>query len=220
MKLQTRVKICGIAGSGDARAAHRLGAEWLGFNFFPESPRCVKWETARAIRADLPDAKAVYVQVRPSADDLRAAVAEGFDRYQLHFSSTEDPAVVESWAHIVTPERLWLVPRLRAEDEFPAYALDLAEGFLIDSYHPGKFGGTGRTGDWPRFRDLAARYPERDWILAGGLGPDNIGDAMAETGARIVDANSGVEIRPGLKSDSRMKEFFMSLRKYERERLR
>lgn len=214
MKPGTRVKVCGITDAGDAAMAHRLGVEWLGFNFYPESPRYVGWKAARAIRSDLPDAKAVYVQVRPSLEELREAVAEGFDRYQLHFSSTEDPAVVESWAHVVTPERLWLVPRLRPEDEFPAYLLELAGGFMIDTYRPGHFGGTGQTGDWPGFRDLAERHPERDWILAGGLGPDNIHEALAQTGARIVDVNSGVEIRPGRKSDVRLKEFLLNLREY------
>lgn len=216
MSLHTRVKICGITESGDAEVAHNLGAEWLGFNFYAESPRAVTWETARAIRADIPDAKSVYLQVRPDLDELRAAVSEGFDRYQLHFSVTEDPAVIESWAHIVTPARLWLAPRMRPEDEFPPALTELAHGFLLDAYHKDQYGGTGLVSDWSRFRALAHRYPEKDWILAGGLKPENITEAVAETGTRIVDLNSGVEIRPGRKSDARMKEAFLKLREYDR----
>jgi phosphoribosylanthranilate isomerase len=83
----------------------------------------------------------------------------------------------------------------------------------MDTFDPALFGGTGRTGDWPKFRRHRERNPERTWILSGGLNPGNVGEALAGSGARFVDVNSGVESAPGVKDHARLKAFIVAVHK-------
>jgi phosphoribosylanthranilate isomerase len=89
----------------------------------------------------------------------------------------------------------------------PGALLPLAETFLLDSFRPDGFGGSGRTGDWKIYSQHRQLHPGKTWILAGGLSPENIGSALAESGARFVDVNSGVETAPGVKDHSKLKAF-------------
>ena len=89
--------------------------------------------------------------------------------------------------------------------------MDFAEAFLIDAFAEDAYGGTGHTADWSRFADLKERFPEKKWILAGGLSPDNALDAIAATGADRIDANSGVESAPGIKDPEKIKALFKAL---------
>ena len=94
---------------------------------------------------------------------------------------------------------LVLAPKLADGAAWPADLIPLAEGFVHDAHAKDAFGGTGKVSDWSRFQKLVQQYPQNLWILAGGLGPDNIA-AAAKSGATFFDLNSGVELAPGLKS--------------------
>jgi phosphoribosylanthranilate isomerase len=86
-----------------------------------------------------------------------------------------------------------------------------AKFLLVDTFHAAGFGGSGQTGDWGKFARLQAAHRENFWILAGGLNPENIGDALRASGARFVDVNSGVEAAPGVKDEAKLKRFVVAL---------
>lgn len=194
-----QVKVCGITRAADAAAALHLGADWLGINTWPESPRFVPADRRAALLREVPPERRVAVAVNPSPDEARSLLAEGFAAVQAHFDPAEadfDPAAVSA---AVGPERLWLAPRLKDGAPFPLPMLPLALTLVHDAHQAGAFGGTGRRGDWERFLKLQKDHPGHLWLLAGGLGPENVGEA-ATRGVQALDLNSGVEISPGLKS--------------------
>ena len=146
----------------------------------------------------------VAISVAPSPSELRAFEDAGADLFQVHFPEDTALEAVRAWSEAVGPERLWLAPRLAPGMDVPAALLPLAGVFLMDAFSPDKFGGTGLTGDWGKFASHQAAHPEKGWVLSGGLGPDNIGRALAASGARWVDANSGVESAPGVKDRAKL----------------
>jgi len=200
-----QLKVCGITRPEDARAAAAIGADYLGFILYPGSPRYLVPDVYQAFSQDLPDLPRVAVMVKPSCDELIAAREQGFDFFQLHFDPENDRPLVESWVDVVDRECLWLAPRLPPETPFPDWLLPLADTFLVDTFHKDSFGGTGVTGDWGRFREHLASHPDKRWVLAGGLNPDNIAEAVNQTGAAFIDLSSGIEESPGLKDPEKLK---------------
>jgi phosphoribosylanthranilate isomerase len=110
-------------------------------------------------------------------------------------------------------DKLWLAPKLPPGKVVSEALLPLAGTFLLDTFQREGFGGSGRTGDWKSFASHRQSHPSKTWILAGGLSPDNIGPALAESGARFVDVNTGVESAPGVKDHSKLKAFVLALRR-------
>jgi len=212
MSEPVQVKVCGITRAADAKLALEQGANCLGFIFVPTSPRAVGFDDVRKVRAEIPACRTVYVQIRPSVEELQRAVAEGFAAYQLYCPASEDRALVQAWSAIASPEKLWLAPKIGPEEDFPEDLLPLAETFLIDTYSKDAYGGTGKTGNWDRFREWAERWPEKRWILAGGLKPENVAEAVRGSGASFLDVSSGVEEAPGRKSPERVSAFFAAVR--------
>lgn len=201
-----QLKVCGQTRADDARIAAEIGADFLGFIFYPKSPRGITLDTYRALAAELPAGpKRVAVMVAPSADELIEVIAAGFDFFQIHFEHTTPPETVRGWSALTGAARLWLAPKLPPEADVPAEWLPLADTFLLDTFHAGGFGGSGKTGDWPKFARHRAAHPGKTWILAGGLNPDNVADAVAKSGARFIDVNSGVESAPGLKDHAKLR---------------
>jgi phosphoribosylanthranilate isomerase len=207
-----RLKVCGLTSLVDAELADRAGADYLGFVLHPDSPRRVTLARFRAMAARLPERKKVAVMVEPSAAGLAAAAQAGFDFFQVHFRFETPVETVAEWARTVGSKRFWLAPRLPPGAEMPAALLPLAAIFLLDTFRADRFGGTGARGDWARFRRHREAHPQKSWILAGGLTPENIGGALAATGARWVDVNSGVEQAPGVKDPVKLKAFVARLR--------
>ncbi|MCU0780141.1 MAG: phosphoribosylanthranilate isomerase [Akkermansiaceae bacterium] len=198
------LKICGITSVDDAIAAAGIGADYLGFIFHPESPRQVSEARFRRMAAQLPPTRKVAVLVEADPARLERLLPFGFDAYQLHFRADAETTALTAWQQTVGRERLWLAPQLAPDAELHPEWLALADTFLCDTFHPGKFGGTGRTGNWPQFRRQAEAHPEKTWILAGGLTPDNLNAAIEATDALFVDVNSGVESAPGIKDPEKL----------------
>jgi len=94
------------------------------------------------------------------------------------------------------------------DEELPSEFLKHAQTMLIDAYSDQAFGGTGRLSDWKRFKSLKKQYPEHQWYLAGGLGPENLCQAIKETEPDGVDLNSGVESSPGIKDLKKINQVF------------
>ncbi len=206
-----KLKVCGITSLVDADAADAVGADYLGFIIYPKSPRHSPLTQFSAMNGQLPHPKKVAVSVEPTAADLKSIVACGFDYYQIHYSPSVETATVAMWSKLVGPEKLWLAPRLPPGVALDTELLPYAGTFLLDTFHPGKPGGTGKTGDWAEYQRYRKAHPEKQWILAGGLNPQNIAQAVTATGAKFIDVNSGVEQAPGIKSPAKLKAFVLAL---------
>jgi phosphoribosylanthranilate isomerase len=213
------VKICGLTRRQDAEEAARLGADHLGVIFYRKSPRCVNEAALPDLLAAIPAGRGVMVDVAPPPGTIARRKELGFACFQIHFDVAETlPSALEGWAREAGQDALWLAPRLRPEDPLPEYVLELADTLVMDTYRPNVYGGTGETGEWERFnrlrRNLTGRRPDLRLALAGGLGPGNVLTALRETGAGLVDFNSGVEDAPGVKSAAKMAAALAAVAQY------
>jgi len=207
-----QLKICGQTRADDARVAADLGADFLGFILYPKSPRYLSIRAYQQLASALPvGPRRVAVMVEPSADDLTAAVAAGFDLFQIHFAHTTPLETLRGWSLQVGAHRLWLAPKLPPTEDVPPEWLPLAGTFLLDTFHASGFGGSGKTGDWEKFARHQQASPQHAWVLAGGLSPDNVADAIARSGARFIDVNSGVETSPGIKDQAKLQQLAATL---------
>lgn len=203
-----RVKICGLTRPQDVSAAVKGGAGYVGFVFFPKSPRHLDIETARGLAAEVPPGVA-KVALTVNADD--AALSALLDRVpidilQLHGAETPD--------RVAEIRRMTGLPVMKAvgiRDADDLAALDsyaaVADMILVDAKPPKEAalpGGNGIAFDW---RLIAGRRWPVPWMLAGGLSPDNVAEAVRLTGARQVDVSSGVESAPGVKDAARIAAF-------------
>lgn len=213
-----RFKVCGLTSLVDAEFADRLGADFLGFILHSSSPRHLSLLSYKAMSERLPEGrKRVAVMVEPSDPELQAVLEAGFDLFQIHFRAETPLRIVEGWSQRVSPARLWLAPKLPPDTPLDPAWLPLAATFLVDTYQLSGFGGSGKTGDWPKFAELREAYPQRTWILAGGLNPENIGEALHASGAKIVDVNSGVEAAPGVKDHAKLRAFVLAIHRARTE---
>jgi len=201
-----RIKICGITNLEDALLAAELGADALGFIFYPQSPRKVAPETAREIIAQLPPFVAsvgVFVdEAAAVVQDLAAQV--GLDWVQLHGQESAD--YCRSLGRRV-------IKGFRIKDEKSLMELepyrDVVQAFLLDTYKKGQVGGTGESFDWHLARE-AKKYGQI--ILAGGLTAENVAQAIATALPAAVDAASGTEAAPGRKDPAKLRAFFNAIR--------
>jgi phosphoribosylanthranilate isomerase len=193
-----KVKICGITRLDDALAAVRLGADALGFNFWPRSKRYLPPGEARAIVRRLPSfVTAVGVFVDPTREEvLRAADQSGIAVAQLH--GDEPPELCAS-----LPLPVLKAIRVTGAHALSALASYEVQGFLLDSPTVG-YGGSGQTFDWELAAEVARELPI---VLAGGLGPENVAEAVRIVHPWAVDVASGVERAPGVKDPERMRLF-------------
>ncbi|MFP4570455.1 phosphoribosylanthranilate isomerase [Rhodosalinus sp.] len=203
-----RVKICGLTRPADVAAAVEAGAAYIGFVFFPPSPRSLSPEDARALALEVP-AGVAKVALTVDADD--AALGALLDRVpvdllQLH--GRESPErVSDVRARFGLPVMKAVGLREAADlESIDAYAV-VADQVLVDAKPPAGAalpGGNGLAFDW---RLLAGRRWTGPWMLAGGLTPENAAEASRLTGARQLDVSSGVESAPGRKDPDRIRAF-------------
>jgi phosphoribosylanthranilate isomerase len=208
-----RIKICGITSPADAREAVGLGADAIGFNFYHHSPRCIDTAAAVHIAREMPsqvDLVGVFVN-----EPLR----------QLHdLASGLTPIRTFQW-HGEQPELgdrfpFRLIPAFSVRDRD---SLDRLRGYfdrcrqvgwlplavLVDAHVAGQYGGTGQTAPWDLLADFRPPVP---LILAGGLNPQNVADAVRLVRPDMVDVASGVESRPGHKDADKMRRFIANAR--------
>lgn len=204
-----KIKICGMTRVEDIRLALDLGADYIGMIAFAKSPRAVSKTQIRELLKFVPKGKRVLVDVETPTEDLAVARDVGFDFYQMHFSADVSIATIAAWSGLVGRDRLWAAPKVAPhENAFPPEVLEFADTLLVDGYKPDLHGGTGKITDWQRFLDWTLLYQHKTWILAGGLSPENILEALTATNAATVDFNSGVESAPGIKDADKLKQIF------------
>ena len=209
--MPTRIKVCGITRLEDALLAVELGADALGFNFYRPSPRYIAPGTAGAIIRCLPPfvkAVGVYANETDISHVTAVAAEAGVDAIQLHgpqFPELAGPPCGYS-----------LIRAVAVGEDFRAESLaDLkANAFLLDAFHPQLSGGTGRQFDWELAHD-ASRYGSI--ILAGGLNPSNVGQAIQQVRPYAVDVASGVESEPGRKDPALLRAFFSAVQESDRD---
>lgn len=206
----TRVKICGVTRLDDALLAAELGADALGFVFAPRSRRLADVGTvARIVEEVPPYVTVVGVFMDQPADEVRrVASACGLDLVQLH--GTEDRAYVES----LGLKALKAVSLASREDLRLLEAYAGRGAFLLDSAAGGERGGTGTTFDWS-WAVEAKRFGRI--VLAGGLHPANVADAVRIVAPWAVDVCSGTESSPGLKDPTKLREFIRNVRRVDAE---
>jgi len=200
-----KVKVCGITNVDDAMYAAELGADALGFIFYRGSPRFIDPGEARRIIAELPPfISAVGVFVNESPGEItRVARSSGIDTIQLH--GDEPPERCDA----LRPYRVIKAFRVGGSFDPEILRRYRACAYLLDSYDPGKYGGTGRTFDW-RIAGAAGRFGKV--IVSGGIGPDNVLDVVERSHPYAVDVNSAVELAPGRKDRKKLRTLFEKLK--------
>ncbi len=200
----TRIKICGITNKGDALQAARLGVNALGF-VFADSPRKVAPRMVREIVELLPPfVSRVGVFVSEEREKVKE-IAEICHLTTLQFHGEESPSYCQGF-------REEIIKAFSIKDEavlasIPQYHVD---AYLLDSYSPSRYGGTGKTFDW----DIARKIKEFrvPIILSGGLGPDNVKEAIERVRPYGVDVGSGVEAGEGKKDPEKLTDFVRKVR--------
>jgi phosphoribosylanthranilate isomerase len=211
-----RIKICGITSVDDALAAARAGADAIGLNFYPRSPRHVSLDTARQIVAALPEkmvAVGLFVNA-PSADVCRLWDDLQLDLIQLH--GDEPPEYLRQLGDRPLMRAFRVGPGgLQPMLEYLCRCRELAATprlTLLDSSTGGKFGGTGETGDWSAAARYAAEVGLPPLVLAGGLTPSNVATAIRTVRPAAVDVATGVESSPGRKDSAAVEAFVRAAR--------
>lgn len=206
-----QVKICGVTNLEDSGCCAEAGADAIGLNFYPPSPRCIGVDLARQIASALPPrVTKVGVFVNASRDEvLRTADRVGLDVIQLHgdeppqmLAELGERRVLRAFRCVSDDVRPVVEYLRRCEDAGrPPWAV------LIDAYQPRAFGGTGHVANWPLVRRLSETLLGVPVVLAGGLRPGNVAAAIEATRPAAVDTASGVESEPGRKDPQCIRDF-------------
>jgi phosphoribosylanthranilate isomerase len=206
------VKICGITRVQDAELAAGLGANALGFVFWPDSPRYISAEAARAIAVNVPaNVSKVGVFVDQPADEVaRILEHAGLDIAQLHGHESPEYCRELKEKYVVSGFSRTVIKSVGMADNGSVTIADFDPDvvLLVDAHDPSKFGGTGKTVNWDSAREIAST---RRTILAGGLNAANVKLAVRSVRPYGVDVSSGVESAPGVKDPNRMRAFFEAL---------
>ena len=213
--LLPKVKICGLTNLADALYAAKMGADYLGFVFYPKSKRFVSVDEVRQISEVIRDLDDPPLLVGVFVDESLARMAEIVASCQLdlaqmngdeppsYTSDTASPLFGRSYKAL-KPNSI-SVARLEAEWFISPVRENNSPSILIDSYHPTLPGGTGKVADWNIAGQLAAEFP--GLMLAGGLNPANISSAIEKVRPYAVDVASGVESEPGKKDQALVSAF-------------
>lgn len=201
----TIIKFCGMTREEDVARAVELGVDLMGFVLWPASPRSVSVDRLAALINRLPShVTPVGVFVRPSTDDIAKGVAAGIRVAQLHGVARPDLPWTGAACLAPAPE-VWVATSIDAG----VAQIPLGVMLLLDTHDPQRHGGTGRTIDWKRASRVATT---RRVMLAGGLTPANVGEAIRKVRPYGVDVASGIEDRPGVKNAHAMQAFVAAVR--------
>lgn len=210
MGLRTRIKVCGICGVEDARSAVAAGADGLGFIFVDRSPRRVEPDLVREITGELPPLIDTVGVFRDEPIEVVEEIASYCRLSLVQLHGSESPEYCSK-----IPCRVMKAFAVHGEtesEELAAY-MGVVSGFLLDTYHKDLAGGTGMVFDWKLVEQIRPPGPV---ILAGGLNPENVGEAIRLVKPFAVDVNSGVEYQPGRKDTDKLRIFVDEVRKADK----
>jgi phosphoribosylanthranilate isomerase len=205
-----RVKICGLTKPEQALAIARLGATALGFICVPQSPRYISTDRVKTIVKELPlEVDKIGVFANADREEIAAFVAVGLTGVQLH--GDESPEFCQQLKQLLPEVEIIKALRIKNAQYLSAindYA-NCVDTLLLDAYHPQLLGGTGTTLNWETLKQFCPNLP---WLLAGGLTPDNILDALKKLNPGGIDLSSGVERSPGDKDLDKVAKLFDKLK--------
>lgn len=208
----TRIKICGVTLPDDAARVASAGADFIGLNFWPRSKRYLARERAPMIASIVRStgtAKLVGVFVDAEVDEIQSiASTVDLDIIQLHGDETPDEVKRISLA-VYRP--VWKAISVSSARDLSALDVWPAEAILLDAPTPGR-GGAGATFDWQLAREARERYPTINFVLAGGLNPENVTSAIQTVEPWAIDVASGVEAAPGVKDAAKLEAFITAAR--------
>ena len=200
-----KVKICGITNLDDAMAAVDMGADLLGFNFYPKSPRYLTVEKAIEIIDQIPtfvDTAGIFVN--PTAEQIKEITDHGFLNWiQLHGDETPQFCETLKWFHVKTIKAI----RVKSAEDIARIEQFHTDAILLDAFNSKLYGGTGETFDW----DLIGDINSKRIFLAGGINDENAADAV-RLGVYGIDACSGIESSPGKKDHKKMRQLFENIK--------
>jgi phosphoribosylanthranilate isomerase len=201
--ISVKIKICGITNADDALAAVDMGADLLGFNFYPKSKRYITVDKAHAIINKLPTfVDTVGLFVNATAEEVREVVGEGMLNWiQLH--GDETPAFCDSLSDVGV--KIIKAIRVRSKKDIESVRNYFVDVILLDAYDAKLYGGTGKVFDWKLVSNIQQRI-----FLAGGITPENAVEAI-EVGVYGIDICSGVESAPGKKDHEKMRKLFENI---------
>jgi phosphoribosylanthranilate isomerase len=202
---KTRVKICGITSVEDALAVVNAGADALGLVFYAASPRAVSIQQAREIALATGPFIAVTGLFVDAEPEFVNAVLKEVPLHLLQFHGNEAPEYCSAFQRPYM-KALRMRPELDVDASIQSYTG--ASGILLDAYRPGVPGGTGETFDWARVPVSSAK----PIVLAGGLAPENVAEAIRATSVYGVDVSGGVESAPGKKDHNKIISFINNVR--------
>lgn len=209
--MRTRAKICGITRIQDIQSVVQAGADAIGFVFYPPSPRNITLEQAKVLVKHVP----AYVQtvglfVNATGDEIAQVLQQvPLDIIQFHGDETpEQCQVIAQQTGRRWYKAIQVKPDLDVVDMIKSYQHVGASAVLLDAWHPELKGGTGHQFDWSQFPKL-----DIPLILAGGLKPENIEDAITTTGAYAVDVSGGVESAKGIKDQQLIERFMQGVQR-------
>lgn len=203
--MRTRVKICGLTRTEDVLVACALGADAIGLVFYPPSPRAVTVEQARLILMDVPPFVTVTALfVNPTVAEVQAVLTQIPAISLLQFHGDESAAFCRQFGRAY----IKAIP-MRDDVDLAQQAsiYDDALGLLVDTYKPGVPGGSGESFDWHRLPQSLSK----PLILAGGLTPDNVAEAIKQVAPYAVDVSGGVEASKGIKDNAKMLGFMKAV---------
>lgn len=201
-----RIKFCGFTRAGDIDQALALGVDAIGLIFDAQSRRAVSPELGRRLRDRVPPFVQSVALFRNADPALVAQVIVQVEPDLLQFHGDETPDFCAGWQR----PYIKAVP-MAAPQDLPGWCARYAgaRALLLDSHAPGALGGSGRRFDWSQ----APRSLPKPWILAGGLGPENVAEAVRMARPAAVDVSSGIETAPGLKDPALMRAFVDAVRR-------
>ncbi len=206
----TRAKICGITTHVQAQAIAEAGADAIGLNFWPKSKRYIAPAEAAQWAHDIaPQTPLIAVLVNPTSALLDEVLAlEAISMLQLHGdeSPTEVARVMALGRPVIKALQVRDRESLAPIGDYPC------ETILLDAYCPGLYGGEGKAFPWELFNEAKAMFPQKRFILAGGLTSDNVAEAIAQVQPAAVDVASGVESAPGVKDLTLVRRFLAAVR--------
>ena len=206
--MRTRVKICGLTTIDDIVNAVTSGADALGFNMFPASPRFVpEGQLSKLSKSVPPFISKVGLFVNADTSKVEALAAKAkFDLLQFHGDESDDYCVQFGLPFIKV---IRLSPDMSLGEEIEKFPN--SHGILVDAHDEVLFGGTGKTLDWSNLLEI-----DRPLIIAGGLTPENVATAISQVKPFAVDVSSGVEVSKGVKNLKKIRDFMVAVRNADR----
>jgi phosphoribosylanthranilate isomerase len=210
-----QIKFCvaGVRSASAAQLAAEAGADAIAVEVSSSSPRCVESGDRAAWWSEIPAGLTKVAIVRnPGFGDLEAVAGDEFDQVMIYFANETPFFEVALWTDTISPDRLWFAPQVLPGSMLDLAFLPLADRLVLDKYRPNSMDLEAKTGDWTEFSRLQAMHKKCEWVLAGGLTPGNMGEAVkAAEATSVLLYGSAIESEVGVIEPEKLKLLMSSV---------